>query len=259
VVGGDFLYLVRLGILDPNDPVVRDSIQVIDRVIKYDFPSGPCWRRYNHDGYGQKDDGSAFDGTGVGRSWPILTGERGHYELAAGGDPMPFIKALEEFSNSGGMTTEQLWDAVDLPAQDLLRGKPTGAAMPLCWSHAEYTALVRSRHDGVCFDRLETAFQRYVVNPVQSRCDIWSFRHQRRHLRLGTILRIIVAAKATVVWSADHWTSTNKSDTTTCDGLNLWFADLPTKDLPSGALVEFTFFWIDGQRWEGRNWQIDIE
>jgi glucoamylase len=259
VVGGDFLYLVRLGILNQNDPVVRDSIQVIDRVIKYDFPSGPCWRRYNHDGYGQKPDGSAFDGTGVGRSWPILTGERGHYELAAGGDPMPFIKAMEGFSNSGGMITEQLWDAADMPAQDLLRGKPTGAAMPLCWSHAEYIALVRSRHDGICFDRVETAFQRYVVNPVQSRHDIWSFRHQRRHLRLGTILRIIVAAKATIVWSADHWASANKSDTTTCDGLDLWFADLPTKDLPIGALVEFTFFWIDGQRWEGRNWQIDIE
>ena len=22
--------------------------------------------------------------------------------------------------------------------------------MPLCWSHAEYISLVRSRHDGVC-------------------------------------------------------------------------------------------------------------
>ena len=77
VVGGDFLQLVRLGIRDRNDPIVRDSIEVIDRVIKHGFPQGPCWRRYNHDGYGQKDDGSAYDGTGVGRSWPILTGERG--------------------------------------------------------------------------------------------------------------------------------------------------------------------------------------
>ncbi len=82
---------------------MRDSIKVIDRVIKHDLPQGPCWRRYNHDGYGQKDDGSAYDGTGVGRCWPILTGERGHYELAAGRDPMPFIKAMENFANAGGM------------------------------------------------------------------------------------------------------------------------------------------------------------
>ena len=154
VVGGDFLQLVRLGIRDANDPIVRDSIEVIDQVIKYDLPQGPCWRRYNHDGYGQKGDGSAFDGTGVGRSWPILTGERGHYELAAGRDPMPFIRAMENFANSGGMITEQLWDTDDLPDGTMKRGQPTGAAMPLCWSHAEYVALVRSRHDGVCFDRV---------------------------------------------------------------------------------------------------------
>ncbi|PYI42220.1 MAG: glucoamylase [Verrucomicrobia bacterium] len=84
VVGGDFLHLVRFGIRKPDDAIVRDSIEVIDGVLKRELPQGPGWRRYNHDGYGQKDDGSAFDGTGVGRCWPILTGERGHYELAAG-------------------------------------------------------------------------------------------------------------------------------------------------------------------------------
>ena len=258
IVGGDFLHLVRLGIRDPNDPIVRDSIEVIDRVIKRDLPQGSCWRRYNHDGYGQKDDGSAYDGTGVGRAWPIFTGERGHYELAAGRDPMSFISAIEKFANDGGMITEQLWDAADLPDQGILEGKPTGAAMPLCWSHAEYIALVRSRHDGVCFDRVEPAFQRYVVNPVQSLYEIWSFRHQRRQMRHGTILRIIVAAKATIVWSVDHWATTNKSDTMGSSGLDLWFADFPTESLPVGSVLEFTFFWIEAQRWEGRNWQVGV-
>src|SRR3989475_1415187 len=172
VVGGDFLHLVRFGIRDVNDPIVRDSIEVIDRVLKYDLPQGPAWRRYNHDGYGQKDDGGAFDGTGVGRCWPILTGERGHYELAAGLDPMPFIRSMEDFANEGGMLTEQLWDGPDLSHKGrthsgesgthMKPGCPTGAAMPLCWSHAEYVALVRSRHDGVCFDRVDPAFARYV-------------------------------------------------------------------------------------------------
>ncbi len=258
IVGGDFLHLVRLGIRDPNDSIVRDSIEVIDRVIKRDLPQGSCWRRYNHDGYGQKDDGSAYDGTGVGRAWPIFTGERGHYELAAGRDPMPFISTIEKFANDGGMITEQLWDAADLPDQGILQGKPTGAAMPLCWSHAEYIALVRSRHDGVCFDRVEPAFQRYVVNPVQSLYEIWSFRHQRRQMRHGTILRLIVAVKATIVWSVDHWATTNKSDTMGSSGLDLWFADFPTESLPVGSVLEFTFFWIEAQRWEGRNWQVGV-
>src|SRR5438309_2997709 len=243
VVSGDFLHLVRYGIRDANDPLVRDSIEVIDRVLKHDLPQGPGWRRYNHDGYGQKDDGSAFDGTGVGRCWPILTGERGHYELAAGRDPLPFIKSLESFANQGGMISEQLWDAEDLQNGNMKRGSATGAAMPLCWSHAEYISLVRSRHDGVCFDRVEPAFQRYVVNPVQSRHEIWSLRHRLQRVSRGKILRIILAAEATIVWSTDDWARTNRSDTTHESGLNLWFADFPTAELPEGSVFTFTSFW----------------
>lgn len=258
VVGGDFLHLVRLGIRSPHDPIVLDSIEVLDRVIKYDLPQGPGWRRYNHDGYGQKDDGSAFDGSGVGRCWPILTGERGHYELAAGRDASAFIKAMEEFSNAGGMISEQLWDADDLPDGRMRRGCPTGAAMPLCWSHAEYVSLVRSHHDGVCFDRIEPAFQRYVANPAQSVHEIWSVRHPLRRMHRGKTLRIIVAAEATVVWSTDAWAHVDKADTAHESGLNLWFLDFATRDWPSGTVFSFTLYWERDQRWQGRNWDVGI-
>jgi len=258
IVGGDFLHLVRLGIRAANDPIVRDSLEVIDRVLKRDLPQGPGWRRYNHDGYGQKDDGSAFDGTGVGRSWPILTGERGHYELAAGRDPMPFIVAMEKFANAGGMISEQLWDAAELPKAHMRRGLPTGAAMPLCWSHAEYVSLVRSTHDGICFDRVEPAFQRYVVKPVRSRHEIWSFRHPFRRMSHGKILRIIVTAEATVVWSANDWATTNTVDAINNGTLHLWFADLPTEKCLGGTMIEFTFFWKQDQRWESRNHSVVV-
>jgi glucoamylase len=258
VVGGDFLHLVRFGIRGANDPIVRDSIVVIDRVIKHNLPQGPGWRRYNHDGYGDKDNGSAFDGTGVGRCWPILTGERGHYELAAGRDPMPFIKAIENFANQGGMIPEQLWDADDLPDQKMKRGLPTGAAMPLCWSHAEYISLVRSRHDGICFDRIEPAFQRYVANPLQSRHEIWSLRHQVKRMAQGKVLRIILAAETAIVWSTDDWAHTNRTDAIHESELNLWFADFPTAELPVGSVITFTCFWKRDHRWEGRNWQVSI-
>ena len=259
VVGGDFLHLVRLGIRAADDPIVRDSIAVIDRLLKRDLPQGPCWRRYNHDGYGQKEDGSAFDGTGVGRSWPILTGERGHYELAAGHDPKSFIAAMEKFANEGGMISEQLWDAEDLPEKGMRRGLPTGAAMPLCWSHAEYVSLVRSAHDGVCFDRVEPAFQRYVVNPVASRHEIWTFRHPLRRMPHGKILRIIVAEDATIVWSANDWASTDRVDAANNSALDLWFADLPTEQCAGGLAIEFTFFWKEAQRWEGRNYSVAVD
>jgi glucoamylase len=258
IVGGDFLHFVRYGIRRPDDPLVLDSIKVIDRILKHDLPQGPGWRRYNHDGYGQKADGSAYDGTGVGRCWPILTGERGHYELAAGRDPKPFITTIEDFSNEGGMLTEQIWDGPDLPHARMKPGCPTGAAMPLCWSHAEYISLVRSRHDGVCFHRVEPAYQRYVVNPVVNRYEMWTLRHPMRRMPHGRILRIILAEQATITWTTDVWQRTNKSKTLHQERLSLWFADFPTAEWPVGSVFVFTIFWERDQRWENRNWEINI-
>ncbi len=258
VVGGDFLQLVRLGVKAANDPVIADSVAVIDHALKHNLPQGPCWRRYNHDGYGQKDDGSAFDGTGVGRSWPILTGERGHYELAAGRDPNPFLEAMEKFANSGGMLPEQLWDADDLPKKRLEFGGPTGSAMPLCWAHAEYISLVRSAHDGVCFDRIEPVFQRYVLKPVSSRHEFWTFRHPISRMPSGKTLRIIVAANSAIRWSADGWATVNEVGATPIPALNIWFADLATENNPPSSALEFTFFWKESQQWEGRNYSVQI-
>jgi glucoamylase len=138
------------------------------------------------------------------------------------------------------------------------RGLPTGAAMPLCWSHAEYISLVRSRHDGVCFDRVEPAFQRYVANPVHSRHEIWSLRPPLQRVSRGKILRIILAVEATVAWSTDDWARTNQSDTTYESELNLWFADFPTADWPADSVFTFTCLWKADQRWEGRDWQVSV-
>src|SRR5208283_453956 len=116
IMDAGFLELVRLGIRKPGDPLIETSLKVIDAVLKVDTPSGPCWRRYNHDGYGQRDDGGPFVGWGRGRAWPLLAGERGHYELAAGHDVKPFIQAMETFASCTGLLPEQAWDAPDQPA-----------------------------------------------------------------------------------------------------------------------------------------------
>jgi hypothetical protein len=66
-------------------PLIEDSLRVIDAILRLETPSGRCWRRYNHDGYGQRDDGGPFEGWGTGRAWPLLTGERGHYAFGGVG------------------------------------------------------------------------------------------------------------------------------------------------------------------------------
>jgi glucoamylase len=140
----------------------------------------------------------------------------------------------------------------------LRRGQPTGAAMPLCWSHAEYVSLVRSRHDGICFDRIEPAFQRYVAKSAPCAHEIWCPRYPLRQMRRGVSLRFILPADATLVWSVDSWANKKQTDLTAESILNLWFTDLPSAEWASGATLEFTFFWKKDQRWEGQNWQIRV-
>jgi glucoamylase len=107
-VGVDFLQLVRFGLRRAQDPLIVATVKVADALLKVDTPSGPSWHRYNDDGYGEHDDGSAYDGTGRGRAWPLLTGERGHYELCCGRDPLPFLVAMTRMASLGGMLPEQV-------------------------------------------------------------------------------------------------------------------------------------------------------
>ncbi len=105
IISPDALALVRFGLRRPDDPRILNTVKVIDALLKVDTPAGPAWHRYNEDGYGEHDDGSPFDGTGCGRAWPLLVGERAHYELAAGhrDEAVALLHALEAMANEGGL------------------------------------------------------------------------------------------------------------------------------------------------------------
>ena len=60
VIDAGFLELVRYGVRRADDPLIVDSLKVVDRVLRIDAPQGPCWRRYNHDGYGEQLGGGPF-------------------------------------------------------------------------------------------------------------------------------------------------------------------------------------------------------
>ena len=60
IIDAGFLELVRYGVRRADDPLIVDTLKVVDHVLKVDTPKGPCWRRYNHDGYGQRHDGGRF-------------------------------------------------------------------------------------------------------------------------------------------------------------------------------------------------------
>ncbi|HET7133219.1 MAG TPA: glycoside hydrolase family 15 protein, partial [Gammaproteobacteria bacterium] len=164
VASVDALALVRFGLRAPDDPRIATTVKVIDALLRTRTDTGPAWYRYNGDGYGEKANGDSFDGIGVGRPWPLLAGERAHYELAAGRPEvaMHLLGVMRAQASDGGMLPEQVWDGPDLPERELFNGRPSGGAMPLVWAHAEYAKLVRSLHDGRVFDMPQQAYERYV-------------------------------------------------------------------------------------------------
>lgn len=254
VVDGGFLELVRYGIRKAGDALIEDTLQVIDAVLKIDTPYGPCWRRYNHDGYGQRDNGDAYDSWGRGRPWPLLTGERGHYELAAGRSPEPYIRAMEAFSHGIGLIPEQIWDQPDIPEKRLYFGRPTGAAMPLCWGHAEYIKLLRSTSDAQVFDFLPHVAERYISGEPRQPIEIWKFNRQIRTIPPGVRFRIQAEDTFTLRWTMNNWeTYTDTPSTSTAIAID--FADILLANDAHGE-ISFTFKW--GDRWEERNYEIII-
>ena len=141
VVDAGFLELVRLGIRPAGDPFIAQSVQVIDSTIRVETPNGPSFRRYNHDGYGETYFGGPWLGEGIGRLWPIFTGERGEYEIALGHDPTAYLMSMQRFANAGGMIPEQVWDQAEPTASHFSFGYGTGSATPLAWSMAEFLRL----------------------------------------------------------------------------------------------------------------------
>ena len=152
VVDPSFLDVVRLGVKDAADPNVVSTLPVIDRELGYDTPNGPFWHRSSFDGYGEKRDGSQWEpvptgsGLTVGRGWPLLTGERGEYLLAAGSGAQASLDTMARAADdSTYLQAEQVWDHIP-PA--LAPGEPTFSATPLAWTHAQFIRLARSLDAG---------------------------------------------------------------------------------------------------------------
>ncbi len=151
VVDAGFLELVRLGIVDAGNDLVRNSLAVVDETIRVDTPDGPAWYRYNGDGYGEGESGAPWSvaPNTKGRLWPIFTGERAEYELRAGtesGDlaPANLLRTMARFANEGRMIPEQVWDREDATEYGWEFGEGTGSATPLSWSMAQFVRLAWS-------------------------------------------------------------------------------------------------------------------
>jgi len=171
VVDPSFLELVRLGVKRADDPLVRDTIAVVDARLGVRTPAGEHWHRFTGDGYGEQSDGRPWDvnrpdvGRTYGRLWPIFAGERGEYELLTGDKPAARqrLRSMAATASDTLMLPEQVWD--DRPpagAGTTRSGTPTTSAMPLAWTHAQYVRLAWSIQLGSPVERPAVVAQRYA-------------------------------------------------------------------------------------------------
>jgi glucoamylase len=273
IVDGGFLELVRYGIRSAKDPNIQATVRVVDAVIKKDgLPAGPCWYRYNHDGYGQNADGSPFLSTGQGRPWPLLAGERAHYELAAGNNVSAYVRSLETMAAPVSLLPEQVWDAAPQGYGDFyfVPGGPTGSSRPLAWAHAEYIKLIRSVSDGAVFDRIDVVANRYLDeegSPADkpkspSNLEVWNWNRPVSAIPRGKTLRIITIDPARVHWSdnvaADGtWIAVHDTNSTGTSLRQVNYTDLPTNAAPGSRLM-FSFYWLRTNNWENQTYTVQI-
>lgn len=257
MVSPDALALVRFGLRAADDPRVLNTVKVIDRTLKVNTPFGPCWRRYTMDGYGEHEDGTPYNGTGIGRPWPLLTGERAHYEIAAGHleEARKLTKTMEDFSNNG-LFPEQIWDGEPIPEKDLFPGKHSGSAMPLVWAHAEYIKLISSLKNKKVFDMPEHSRVRYVEEKVVSLMEIWRKDHPLTSVHHDHHLRIEAIKSFSLHWTLDEWLVTHDS-VSEDSGLGIYYLDLPIVE-SAGKILIFTFYWKKEGAWEGSDFKIKI-
>ncbi len=260
IIDAGFLELVRYGVRRADDPLIVDSLKVVDAMLKRNLPQGPGWLRYNNDGYGQRPDGGPYLNWGQGRVWPLLTGERAHYELAAGHDIDHLIRTYERFATCGQMLPEQVWDEANRPERHLRLGQPAGSAVPLVWAHAEYLKLLRSAMDGKVFDRIDPVYERYSTpegrTHIRRGLEIYTRQRPIQSIGAGCTLRILDDDYFGVAWSSDNW-ETKNSVLSRNWGSAGFSADIVP---PAGAAeLQWTLHWPEGDHWLGYNVKVKIE
>ena len=180
VIDAGFLELVRLGLEPSNDPAITESLPIVDATIETDTASGPGWHRYNGDGYGDGvTDGHPWapTGQGTGHDWPVLTEERGEYDVAAGqtSTALTLLATMQQFASGVGLIPEQDWELPNLAASPFgtdpavasigfQNGQAAGSAAPLTWSAGVYVRLMRDLTTGRVLEQPTATFQRYIAH-----------------------------------------------------------------------------------------------
>jgi glucoamylase len=255
LVGLEFIYLVRLGLRDARDPRIQDTLKVVDALLKVETPSGASYHRYNQDGYGEHQDGSPYDGNGIGRAWPLLTGERGHLDVGLGLDPLQYLQAMARMAGPGGLIPEQIWDSAAIPSRGLAPGRPSGSAMPLVWAHAEFLKLLAARASGRPVEMIGTVERRYRAKLPGT--GSWHWRDSAPFGRLPATRGLVIerATPFRLHFGFDGWRDIRDRPSRPA-GLGMHSVEFDPADMVGHRLLNFTYYLPESSTWLGIDHEI---
>jgi|HubBroStandDraft_1064217.scaffolds.fasta_scaffold00514_13 glucoamylase len=164
VVDPSYLELVRLGVTAPTTTEITNTVPVVDSELEVETPEGPIWHRYDFDGYGETASGGDYTGTGVGNPWPVLTGERGEYDVADGNltAAQSMLATMAGAANSGYQISEQVWGG-STGTGGFTFGQPDNSSTPLMWAMAQYVRLAIDISAGHDVDTPAVVADRYAA------------------------------------------------------------------------------------------------
>lgn len=262
MVGMEFLYLPRLGLRDAADQRILDTVRVVERMLARQTTSGVGYTRYDLDGYGEWLDGSGWPvrGFGIGRPWPLLAGERGHFEAVAGRDAHQQLDAMLAMRGRGGLLPEQAWDAGDLPWRRLANGGPTASAMPLAWAHSELIklAVTASTGQGRPVERLAVVDARYAGTTPTSTIWHWRSNGPVAELPPGCTLTVEDTVPFTLHYGLDGWQPATISERTAQPRpFAIYAVSLTPDELAGHSTLQFTRRYAE--RWEGQDHAVQLD
>jgi glucoamylase len=253
----EYLHLVRLGLRSANDPRIQDTCTISEALLKVETPLGVAYHRYNEDGYGEHADGSPYDGGGIGRAWPLLTGERGHFELQLGRDPLRYLEMMTRMTGPTGLIPEQVWDGPALPERALEPGKPTGSAMPLAWAHAEFLKLLCARQEKRPIEML-TGVENHLRGK-SARLGTWHWRTDTPFDALPADRDFLVEMDAPFVLHLgfDGWHNVEDRPSAPL-AFGRHGVRLARADLGGRQVLDFNRYLVERSEWEGGDHHIQL-
>ena len=201
VIDAGFLDLVRLGVLPAGDADVQASLKIVDATIERTVPTGTGFYRYGTSGPGSKDGygdcyepdpttcsptgkpwpsnnaGTTTPNQGSGHLWPVLSGERGEYDVAAGdlSSARSLLQSMQNMTSGQGLEPEQVWEDPSVTPSPFgtdpttasigfTTGHPAGSASPLTWAQAQYARLALDLSARRILETPAIVTDRYVRN-----------------------------------------------------------------------------------------------